>query len=80
MAKHVVKSKAEIAEEIRRQAQGAARAMGETIILALPSIEVTTEPTHTGSHWILTGTGELGRTHVEAAAVRLARFWDVDQS
>lgn len=79
MAKHVTKSKPQIEEEIRRQAQGAARAKGESVVVALPSIEVTTEPTHSGSHWILAETGEQGRSHVETAALRLARLWDVER-
>jgi hypothetical protein len=79
MAKHARKTQAEIEEEIRRQAQGAARAKGETIVVARPSIAITTEPTHSGSHWILAETGEQGRPYVEAAAVRLARLWDVER-
>ena len=77
MAKHVRKSKLQIEEEIRRQAQGAARANGEAVTIALPTIAVTTEPTRSGSHWILAETGQLGRAHVETAAVRIARLWDV---
>jgi len=80
MAKHARKSKSQIEEEIRRQAQGAARAKGETIVIALPSIAATLEPTRSGSHWILAEPGDIGRGYVEAAAIRIARFWDVEQS
>jgi hypothetical protein len=80
MAKYMRKSKAQIAEEIRRRAQGAAHAKGETITVELPSIETTSESTHAGSHWILADTGDIGRAYVEIAAIRLARLWDVERS
>lgn len=77
MAKHELKTANQIAEEIRRQAQGTAQAKGEKLRIDTPVIVVTEEPTRSGSHWILSSSGEAGRSYVEAAAIRVARFWDV---
>lgn len=77
MAKHARKSAADIAEEIRRQAQGAARAKGDVVRISSPVIIPTDEPTRAGSHWILAEAPQDGRSYVESAAMRIARIWDL---
>lgn len=81
MAKHERKTVAQIEAEILRQAQGTATAKGERIVIERPTVSLVTEATGSGSHWFLAATaGEAGRSYVEAAAIRVARFWDVEAS
>jgi len=80
MAKHERKTVAQIEAEILRQAQGTATAKGERIVIERPTVSLVTEATGSGSHWFLATAGEAGRSYVEAAAIRVARFWDVEAS
>lgn len=77
MAQHLVKTQAQIEEEIRRQAQGAADANDEGYRIEMPRILASAEPTMHGSHWTLDFAAERGAKYVEKAAMRIARSWDL---
>jgi hypothetical protein len=77
MAKFQIRTEAQIAEEIRRRAQGAAKASGEAIVIPRPAVSRSDEPTTYGAHWVILSLEEPGIQYVEAAAMQVARIWDV---
>ena len=77
MPSHQIKTQAQIEEEIRRRAQGAADAEGADIVIPKPRIAPSSEPTMYGSHWIVPAIAEPGVRYVERAAVKISHIWDI---
>ena len=72
---HVIKTEAEIANEIRRRAQAKANERREAITIRAPGIHRLREPGAFGCWWSLGDLVQRGQGYVTEAAAEVANVW-----